>query len=1719
MEEDVIAGAPSAGSSPTYRRGLRKTSGKVSKATAPVQGLGGELGGGIKLAPNARKTSAKRKSPKLRPSPEKRRERQNASRSPGSLEELTHKPVAQDGSSGGREGRQFTVGNVGNNGMIYLRPVIRPPYQRSHQLPPFVFPPVTPPRSASIDGYDSQSVGDALRSSLATGNGSPWTPNRRPRRSSHGTVQNGSPPILRAKHQRAHSFSTVHEQPVMQTSDVGTYRIVIDRPEQRRPKTADQIPLPTLEVQIPHYRLGSPRFSPRGTAFLRNSNFTRASANGDLRSSYLSQADIDKLFPAPPENMQQPPLSRSHSPISGDITSNRPSPNFRLRTPIGPSIYDALTFPPQSDHPSLVKYSPTTGEIVAATPPRIIAQITSPSFLDYELLSDFFLTYRLFLPPSELVEYMVARLQWAVDRDDEVGKVVRVRTFVAIRHWILNYFVDDFLPDYELRAKFCDMTNLLYDEIKQRPSGGGSDARIIGEAKKCWQRTCALYWDGPSSVANGSADEKIYPGGPVGSRGEQQVTFANHIDYTGNVSEPPQIAAVVEQGNLRGTTGTFVQDVVGGRTENAGPTKRITEAGISHNDPRTMTRRQVSESSVQAQSCSIPTRTRKQAEPGRVKPLAAHPVNISPIMPTSSHLHSSPPTAMKRPSHSHKRSGSFSDALRDDRAPLPLPKAIFQSTQLLMAFPYAGSLVRGNLFPPTQAVVEIDVPGTPVGGERPGLPQASGAGFRMNTGSQRGTTAGSNPGVKKFFGSVRRALSARHNHLHGNSMAGTNLPLFPSPKLRGSETGRPQSPNHVRKVGERTTGPQSSMARIDLLGAGVVEAFKRAVQRETNDEGREENIGDAAGSDHLSAYELEQRPEEEILIRNAIPSTVTMGSKSIVIVDDTWPPTPHPTTPEPRTQETSNDTYVPHPADETPASTRPSQSLQREPPTVAPLLSQRKGFPPAQRRSRSFSFERTPISSEQFDSPVRAPGPSPGASAFGGSSARFGGRSFKSSKSGSLRRYASYQSGMSRRSPSHSFDATTVSGSIVGSYSQPLDPLPARMLRRRPGGDLRAVRNVADLEQLPRPRSAGSLSEYSGSVSSSILQTSQTVQVGMATSDYSHQAPQRFSLGALADGGSKDTTSLVETHSSQPNMRPSFEAEVAKLAQIPDDDDDHGVESALMKLEGRYEKRQSEDSFSRTVRTLSLGATTYSGNRDVGNESEEKRRHRHKKVLDNTISETPPPLEGGGTPLAASSVDGSDEGQPDPARPQSRSVGSDDSYSSMPLLERGLVDDSMQDGIAIRDWSDISMPAPLFSNNRTVFMPSTEPASSHPSIEYVEKTESMVRMHRDSAVPVNSPSHESFLFDDSDKASDLSSELSIEVISREEAPKQNPSVSPPPGSKAIVPEMSLPYHPLRHPPSPPLTMAHAFPMTPTSDLCGHNQLPPTPDPTPTLPSQGVSHSQKSDKSTFQQSRTSGATAKSVHLPFILAFDSDLLARQFTLIEKDALMEVDWRELVELKWKQTSPVVRDWVEFLKTQEPKGVEIVIARFNLMVKWTMSEIVMTRNIQERARTIVKYIHIAAHARRYQNFATMYQITIALLGIDIARLGKTWELVPGPDLQTFRDMEALVQPVRNFHSLRVEMETAVGEGGCIPFVGIYTHDLIYNAQRPSQIASTPTTEPLVNFERHRTTAAIVKSLLRLLEASSKYTFEAVDGACERCLWIAALSDGEIRTLSKELE
>jgi hypothetical protein len=599
-------------------------------------------------------------------------------------------------------------------------------------------------------------------------------------------------------------------------------------------------------------------------------------------------------------------------------------------------------------------------------------------------------------------------------------------------------------------------------------------------------------------------------------------------------------------------------------------------------------------------------------------------------------------------------------------------------------------------------------------------------------------------------------------------------------------------------------------------------------------------------------------------------------------------------------------------------------------------------------------------------------------------------------------------------------------------------------------------------------------------------------------------------------------------------MRPSFEKEAQMLAQIPDDaDDDGGVESALLKLEGKYEQRRSDISAEVQPQDFHGARNSFGpGPFDVStltldDEEDEKRKHRQKHIVEN-LSKTPPLVEGY-RPERQQSVEELKPAvykprgmQPGPAPLSPRSV---ESYNSIPLLERGLTDGGT-DRRRSRNWSDQSFlrgPSNERHNEHT-------PESSHPnSFDFIDETDSMKRI-KDHTRPSDSVD-QSFLDSDSDDRSDLSSELSMEVISRTEFTEQDTTSNqtfPPIRAGTVIKEMALPSHPLRHPPSPPMTLVQALQLSPKKREEDYQesqkQLPPTPEVTPTAAQAtgGFAGERGASPSVdpLRSHRIPEPSRKtSVHLPFTLAFDSQVLAQQFTLIEKDALNEIDWKDLIEMHWKDTHTDSRSWVDFLRTSEPRGVEVVIARFNLMVKWAVSECVLTHDLRERVQCIIKYIHIAAHCRKYRNFATMTQLTVALTSKDITRLTKTWTYVPAADLQTLRELEALVSPTSNFHSLRAEMEGSGADQGCIPFVGIYTHDLLVNSERPSQIASTPTTEPLVNFERCRTDATIIKNLLRLLEASQLYRFLPIEGVTERCLWMAALSDEEIDRYGKIIQ
>ena len=1685
--------------------------------------------------------------------------------------------------------------------LMSASPTTRPATQRYPQ-PRFKFP-ATPPNTAGLDalGGPKERQKEAEVEGEGLLGGSDCTPSHvppTPARTWRRYLPEGRAATQPLTHRRALSDSTVIDgsSAMRHSHAAGALKIVITKPggETTRPRTMDDVENarpPFLEISIPTWKIGTPRFTHQGTPVFRESSYAPTEELGASNVSFRTSPQY--YFPDGPSSKDHSParfvgslLSPPSTEVSGKAMSSvaRFSPPTLMRstymgarTSIEPSMFDALTFKPPCDDKTIVRYGSSTGAVTAATPARLVAEISSPSFLDYELISDFFLTYRSFLEATDLLRMLIARLRWALSRDDQTGMVVRVRTFVALRHWILNYFVDDFFVDHGLRATFCNLLNDFVEELTQDPRGRKVQLKILAELKKCWRRVCTQYWDGPEFDSSLGPDAPIAPGG-----------IAGHRDSSMDPSFWEQRSDQVQSLDFRQSR----QSIRDGSSMKLDASARgaPTDAAVLDNRPSTPEHRDHEDSdgrqtsptsimSVDVISCSFPGKNMRVAQPGTM-PLGAHPIAANGHHPTTDPVAVTPRALLGkrvRPENPspHIRNNSLSDSLREHTS--AADRLIDKNTELLLSLPYSGSLVRGNVFPPGQPFVDI---GSIYPSDNPSRQTTLFQPHPTPPKEKPSPSAMSGQGMKKLLGSVRRALSTR-----GQRMSPTHghfLNVSP-PGPRGATTNRLPGTAVVPQARPKVITGRPPV-RIDILGAEIAEDFKKAVREDAGEGSRSfsSTSGTGTGATHtvgkepveVSFAHMDTSFDEDsgngeqvgtdVQTRPCSGPAMTNGSKSILIVDATASPkVPAMTGALPVVSpsvEAFADTLLRNGADPTPPNTPPSTgnagALRRSSYVLGghvlrPSSSSDDPLPPFIPDLETLGGRQSEddVSGPSTDHAARHLRPPP-VSWVRGHVRQRSSWTHRSNQSIGRHRYKSCHSAIAARFAARSLDFTTYSAGSLTSMSDIPALEPLRVLRRRPGGDLRAVQNVGDLDHgsLRRSQSVGSLTSYSESIKSSYLR-SQGVNTSLMEAmspGASHETNPTFSLGAMAEAQKNRHISLLSTHSSKP-ARPSFELCAQELREIPDDtEDDGGVESALLKLEGKFPKKKPRKLSSAARNTLGIPSNSNSSDHTTkpGREPprEVKAEHRHLHIASEGLFPPDQAVE------EASSLNVTDA-----RKSQVESFLSEDSqasYNSIPLLERGLTDDGRSKN-ETGEWTSTSVPrAPDEETSGTGAAEHETPGRSSQN-----KTQAEGPSRGADGVgkgrSTEQHSTQSFLdTEDSDKDSGLSSEFSTDSDELDRsATEQNAFL--PLGVSAVV--SRLPTHPLGDPaspprqaqaPSPPMTLVQALRMSPESakiprlhdhQLRTQKPLPPTPDITPinvayklpSQPSQDVTRTAEASRGASKSSGNAAMRGKfSVHLPFILAFDSDILAQQFTLIEKDALNEIDWRELIDMKWKNASNNdSRSWVDFLRNTDARGVEVVIARFNIMVKWAVSEIVLTQDVEERARCIIKFIHIARNCRRYRNFATTSQITIALTSNDVSRLSNTWELIPPQDVRTLHELEALISPTRNFYNLRSEMEGGGGAGadgcevGCIPFVGIYTHDLLYNSQRPSEIASSPTTPPLVNFERCRMAAGIVKTLLRLLEASTHYAFQPIEGITERCLWMSALTDDEIRRHSESLE
>lgn len=271
-----------------------------------------------------------------------------------------------------------------------------------------------------------------------------------------------------------------------------------------------------------------------------------------------------------------------------------------------------------------------------------------------------------------------------------------------------------------------------------------------------------------------------------------------------------------------------------------------------------------------------------------------------------------------------------------------------------------------------------------------------------------------------------------------------------------------------------------------------------------------------------------------------------------------------------------------------------------------------------------------------------------------------------------------------------------------------------------------------------------------------------------------------------------------------------------------------------------------------------------------------------------------------------------------------------------------------------------------------------------------------------------------------------------------------------------------------------------------------------------------------------------AMYKGSHIPFVLSYETDQLIQQMTSIERDILLEVDWKEFVDLKWDQPLEPYVSWLQVIMDAANKtSIQMVTLRFNLMTNWIISEILLCKKLDVRVMTLSRFIHLAIAAKKHQNYATMFQITLALTSPLVKKMRTTWSEISAGDLLVFKELKDLTSSANNFQAIRDEVDDVVPSKGIIPFMALHLSDLAINSERPDVVESAKSDPDeddddgyeLVNFDKFRTACATLKTVLRQTEWAKLYDLKQETELLSKCLYVSSLSEQEMNYCFEHLE
>lgn len=1353
------------------------------------------------------------------------------------------------------------------------------------------------------------------------------------------------------------------------------------------------------------------------------------------------------------------------------------------------SIFDDYRYFPQLkvEHDSVVKFDPNNEEVINhATLRALIVQLTSPAVIDYNLICDFFLTYRLFTDSHTVMSLLLTRLIWSLqyvnsfkEETEKIGKLVLLRTFVVLRHWILNYFIDDFKHDYDL----CDSFSTVLNKITNCPSLIRSnmvfELKIFTDLKTHWLSQFNEFFDANIEFQSGQVYESALP---------MVLTVINHNKLTKSATE----ASIHTNPSFRRSAMLSLYD------------NKTHHKCLIFNDPASNDENpQLSVNNLLAQHKSSRLSLNDKLREFHTKidkKTDDKAQNVS------------------GKSMGHKKYMHFTDSS------LALKKTIGARNSIQNEFKNdniatTGFSTNGQVKLPTSRICQI-VPPTPVkkmeytikDGHTPGKRKST-----LHIGESTDTDGlGRKVSIKKFMEGWKKSFNTNE------------LKTAMSPEL---------SANVDFSVISSEEASDLIRNRVDTLSARIIDELEYLIRYSIV-----ENTGTINETANTDRINLEEIPINSSLLSSKEGEVSPYENGAGNFGDGGSSPSlsdVRSEAPRPLSLQTGNKDIV---------------SIQ----DVSELNIEKIDY--------IFSQDNITIADESVEHSVsksNIAGIHPESDSQSGESSFRKVISINWNDEGNL----DFENSHSLvQSPDESEIECIEGSGIIKSETKYFDVCSEKPSSSNPEKRLPPSNSSVSLPS--------DLDQYSAEIADlGIAMSPQSMKklahkINTGELFHANSASKRFSMFSGTSGGSLFNRDSVKSYlsydsalSTSSNIKQDLPHDsnlrkkngcqnLRKMANINLTD----FNNLCDEQEQLYADTHNRKELPFKVTTTSMASRVSSSRKSVRfstffaltelpfNDFRESyivlnnRETNHNCKLVGELSDSSAFSYANGERKSLPAIDSL-------SRESAASSVAIPGISSYALKELALIPDELKSKNPVKftlhrleGKGNTSMD----TENNTTMDTTNGDASFGGVLGCENKAESFVREitgseqketeNKKSAVLSNSssdvagfPDTEEILAEihnaDTKDVIDYSSDIEKELRERPVTPiKTRPRT-------ALFPSASTPN-----------MNAIILPVS-----AGENESPSSPvDPKVIL----EGYSLTSKHLSIEEVMKSGS-----HVSFVLSYSSKDLAEHFTIIETDMLQDIDWRELVELQWNKDLKPVNSWLEIIVNEtyysRNKGVNLVISRFNLMVNWIISEILLTTAEDERIMIISRFIHVAYHSLVLQNFSTLMQIILALSSEKITKLKLTWNRLHPGDILTFKNLEEMASPLKNFINIRVCTNLVQPSRGCIPFVGLYLSDLIFNAERPKYAKksqthlpmSPPPTAPsesadraltladsstdsassnmksdrLINFSRFRTSVHIVKSLSQCIEWSKNYNLLVEDELLRKCLYIKSLDEEEM--------